>query len=552
MTAQLSARLVSFHRGPQEILSGINLTVAPGQRLGVVGPNGVGKSTLLRVLAGQLPAESGQVTRHPANATVTLLDQELASEAGETARQYLARRVGAADAEANLADAAEALASGEAGADDRYGDALDAYLRSGAADLDVRLATVLDDLGLDADVVDRATTTLSGGQRGRVGLAAVLLSTSDVLLLDEPTNDLDLAGLAKLEAFVLSTSAALVVVSHDRHFLARVVTGVVELDEHERSARIFDGGWQAYLAERTNARRLAEERFDTYTGQRDALAERAQREREWATQGVKNAKTKATDGDKHSKRFRQASSEQVAARSARTERARERLDVVDKPWEGWQLKLSIASTGRSGDLVAELKQAVVQREGGFRLGPLDVTIHAGERVALVGPNGSGKSTMLAALLGDVALSEGSSRQGPSVVVGRLAQARDAFAADATLLSGFLEATGVELATARSTLAKFGLGAEHVGRPTVALSPGERTRAVLALFQTQGVNLLVLDEPTNHLDLPAIEQLEQAIDTFDGTVLLVTHDRAFLETVRLTRRLELQAGRLMADVPLGSG
>jgi ATPase subunit of ABC transporter with duplicated ATPase domains len=189
--------------------------------------------------------------------------------------------------------------------------------------------------------------------------------------------------------------------------------------------------------------------------------------------------------------------------------------------------------------------------GAFRLGPITMQIDFGERVVIVGPNGSGKSTLLGALLGDVALSSGSQRLGSSVRIGRLEQARTQLASSPdgrvpATLAAFQAASGMTVSESRTLLAKFGVGAEHVHRPVDSLSPGERTRLMLALFTAVGCNCLVLDEPTNHLDLPAIEQIEQAVETFAGTVLLVSHDRVLLEHIRRTRTIELRAGQVVAD------
>ncbi len=538
MPAQLVARNLSFSHGPVPVLADVDLTVVPGDRIGVVGPNGVGKSTLLRLLTGELAPERGRVERHPASATVVLHRQELDARPGESIRRHVARRTGVADAEAELDAASVALGEGAPGADDRYAAALERYLAVGAADLDVRLPALLDQLGLGGVGPDRPTSGLSGGQRSRVGLVVVAATRADVVLLDEPTNDLDHDGLALLERTVTGTDAGLVVVSHDRTFLERTITAVVEIDGHERRARRFEGGWVAYLEARAVARRHAEEDYADYVTERDRLRGRSDRERRWATTGVGRDKRDTSEPDKNLKRRRIERTEQLAARARRTERAIERLDVVDKPWEGWDLHLSVAAVERSGDVVAELRGYEVVR-GEFRLGPVDLVIAFGERVLLAGPNGAGKTTLLAGLLDHL---------GSSVVVGRLDQARQDLDTDGPLLDAFCERTGATANEARSSLAKLGLGAEHVARPSQDLSPGERTRAVLAAFRVEGVNLLVLDEPTNHLDLPAIEQLEQALDAFDGTLLLVTHDRTFLDAVRITRRIELAAGRIVSDAP----
>jgi ATPase subunit of ABC transporter with duplicated ATPase domains len=233
-------------------------------------------------------------------------------------------------------------------------------------------------------------------------------------------------------------------------------------------------------------------------------------------------------------------SEHLASKARASEKAIGRLDVVDKPWEGWDLRLEFATTARSGDVVLRLDGAVVTR-GEFRLGPVDLEVHWAERVAIVGPNGSGKTTLLAALLGHEPLAAGTRWMGPSVVVGELEQARGRFDGDASLLDAFIATTGLTLSEARSRLAKFGLGADHVTRRARSLSPGERTRAVLAEFAARGVNCLVLDEPSNHLDLPAIEQLEQALAGYAGTLLLVTHDRRLLDAVHVTRTVTVEAG-----------
>jgi ATPase subunit of ABC transporter with duplicated ATPase domains len=341
-----------------------------------------------------------------------------------------------------------------------------------------------------------------------------------------------------------------VLVSHDRTFLARTVDTVVELDEFTHRATTYAGGWQAYLDERAAAERHAWERFEEYDSKRSALAERAQRQREWVTQG--QAKVRRSDErDKFIRHFKVNQTEQLAGRAARTQRSMERLAVVDKPRVPWQLRLDIAAAGRSGDVVARLTDVTV-RAGDFELGPIDLLVTAGERIALVGANGSGKTTLLNTILGRVPPGWGTVQLGRSVVVGEIFQARDELLAAGpvnSLLRVFQDLTGLDAGDARTLLAKFGLVADHVLRQPATLSPGERTRASLAVLMAREVNLLVLDEPTNHLDLPAIEQLEGALDAFGGTVILVTHDRALLANVRLTRRVELRRGRIVNDEPI---
>jgi ATPase subunit of ABC transporter with duplicated ATPase domains len=545
--ASVVARDITKSYGPTPVLERVSVTVAPGDRIGVIAPNGTGKTTLLRILAGLEPPDAGTVACIPPSATVGYLPQEPDRRPDETLHEFLSRRTGVAAAEAALEAGAHRLASGDAdddGADEAYAHALERYLGLGGPDFDGRVGVVCAELGIPERLLTLPTGALSGGEAARASLAAILLSRFDVFLLDEPTNDLDFVGLTTLEEFVVGLPGAAVIVSHDRAFLDRTITAVLELDEHDHTARQFNGGWSAYLEERAVARRHAEEAYLDYSTKRSSLLQRAQREREWSVQGVSKVR-KSGENDKHIRHFRTQTSEHVAAKARLTERAAERLEVVEKPWEGWQLRMEIAAAPRSGSVVARLDDAVV-RLGDFVLGPVDLEIGWAERVAILGPNGSGKTTLLRALLGEIALASGERRLGPGVVVGTLEQARGRFLAGATLLDAFGAASGLLVPESRSLLAKFGLTADHVGRTPATLSPGERTRAELALLSATGVNCLVLDEPTNHLDLPAIEQLEQALESFEATLLVVTHDRGLLEALRFTRTVEIADGRVVAD------
>jgi ATPase subunit of ABC transporter with duplicated ATPase domains len=542
MSATLVATDLSAGHGARQLFAGLDLVVAPGDVVGLVGANGAGKTTLLRLLAGLDDAEGGQVRLTPAHAQVGYLPQEADRRPGESVASFVARRTGVADAQARLDAATQALAEGLPGADDEYADALEAWLALGGADLTERTAAVLDDVGLGVPQ-DALMTSLSGGQAARAGLASLLVSRYDLFLLDEPTNDLDLDGLARLESFVQGLRAGVVVVSHDREFLSRTVTQVVELDLAQQQVGVYGGSYTDYLRERELARQHAREAYEEYDQTRSSLQARARMQRGWSDKGTRQALRKATDNDKHLVHKARQSSQKQAAKARQTDRLLERLDVVEEPRKEWQLLMQIASAPRAGAVVASLRDVVVRR-GRFTLGPVQLQVDWGDRLVVTGANGSGKSTLLAALLGRLTPDQGEARLGPGVRVGEIDQARAAFDSPTPLIAAF--ASHVPEwpdADVRTLLAKFGLGAEHVLRPTSSLSPGERTRAGLALLQAVGVNLLVLDEPTTHLDLPAIEQLESALESFDGTLVLVTHDRRMLESVRHTRRLVVDAGRV---------
>ncbi|OBB17226.1 heme ABC transporter ATP-binding protein [Mycolicibacterium setense] len=545
MTATLVAKNVAGGFAHRTLFEALDLTVGPGDVVGVVGANGAGKSTLLRILAGDLEPLDGVINLAPVDGFVGWLPQEHERVPGETVAAYIARRTGCSEATLAMESAAEALADPAADADG-YSAALDHWLATGAADLDERLPAVLADLGFDAQAVrpeSTLMTALSGGQAARVGLAALMLSRFDIVLLDEPTNDLDLDGLARLENIVRDLRGGVVLVSHDREFLARTVTRVLELDLAQNRTTVYGGGYESYLAEREVARRHRREEYDEFAEKKADLVARARTQREWSSQGVRNAMRKAPDNDKNRRRAQTESSEKQAQKVRQMESRIARLEEVEEPRKEWTLQFSIAAAPRSSSVVATLDNAVV-RQGDFVLGPVSLQVNAGERIGITGPNGAGKSTLLRLLLGRRHPDEGRASMGASVAIGEIDQARADFTGAGRLVDTFERLVPEwSMADVRTLLAKFGLKADHVERAVDDLSPGERTRAGLALLQARGTNVLVLDEPTNHLDLPAIEQLEQALGSYDGALLLVTHDRRMLQNVRLDRSWLVDNGQV---------
>jgi ATPase subunit of ABC transporter with duplicated ATPase domains len=512
-----AANLTKYHAA-QLVLHDVSLVVPPRARIGLVGPNGSGKSTLLRILAGLEEPDAGTVRRNPPGLAVGYLPQERDADARETIVGYLARRTGVADAAARL-DALAARLGDDPTVAEEHAAALERFLLLGGNDLEARARAVCAEVGLRVPL-EAPLGALSGGEAARAQLAAVLLARFDFFLLDEPTNDLDFAGLDRLESFIGTLPGSVVLVSHDRDFLDRTVTRIVELDEWTHRATEFAGGWSAYEEALTRERRRQSEAYERYEDEKERLEEQLRRMQRWEERGYGQGRKK-----KKTKDIKKAYDARI-----------ERLPTAEKPYEPWELRLSFVPARRSGDVVVTLERALVARNS-FRLGPLDLKLGWSDRLVVLGPNGSGKTTLLDAILGRLPLAAGRRWVGPGVVFGELGQQREELGAG-RLLTAFTDAAGVTEEDARTLLAKFGLGADHVRRESASLSPGERTRAVIALLAARGVNCLVLDEPTNHLDVPAIEELEEAVSAFAGTVLLVTHDRRFLSGFRATRRLEL--------------
>jgi ATPase subunit of ABC transporter with duplicated ATPase domains len=519
----LAAANITKYHAAQLVLRDVTLVVGQHSRIGLVGPNGAGKTTLLRILAGLEEPDAGTVRRTPGDLAVGYLPQERDAQPGESLRAYLERRTGVASAAREM-DALAARLEDEPELVGRHAAALERFIALGGGDFETRAASVCAEVGLRHSL-DAALDSLSGGEAARAQLAAILLARFDLFLLDEPTNDLDFAGLDRLERFVDSLPGSLVVVSHDRDFLDRTVERVVELDEWTRGTAEFAGGWSEYEQARAHALRRQYEAYDAYESEKTRLEEQMRQMQRWEERGYGQGRKK-----KKTKDVKSAIGGRI-----------DRLAKADKPYEPWELRLSLAPQRRSGDVVARLEGAVVER-GSFRLGPIDLQLGWSDRLAIVGPNGSGKTTLLDAIAGRCRLIAGRRVVGDAVVFGELAQQRDELW-HGKLLTAFERASGLPEEPSRTLLAKFGLGADHVLRDAASLSPGERTRALLALLAATGVNCLILDEPTNHLDVPAIEELERALDAFDGTVMLVTHDRRFLSGFRATRTVELPPSRV---------
>ena len=537
--------------GARTLFTGLDLTLSDGDVTAVVGPNGSGKSTLMRTIVGELPVEAGTIRLAPRDATVAWLPQ-LLPDPDETLLAYARRRTGVAAADAELESASAAIASGMPHSDDRYAAALERWLALGAADLDERLPEVAARVGLDVDST-RPLGTLSGGQAARASLVAVLLTQYDVLLLDEPTNNLDGRGLDLMADFVRGHDGPVLIASHDRTFLDAVTTSVVELDVKQQRIGYYTGGWSDYVAQRELARAQAWEAYEGYAAERDSLLAQSRQRHDWADKGRLNV-AKGAEPDKHIREKHRARADRQGAKGARLSQAADRLDAVNQPRKEWQLRYTITEGRPSADVVATLADAVVERHG-FRLGPVSLVVGRGDRVAVVGDNGSGKTTLLAALLGDLPLASGRQSLGTRVSVGVIDQTRHLLDDDAGVLEVVRRELGQDpktgrdwpVAGVRTLLAKFGLGADHVSRPARSLSMGERTRALMALFQGREVNVLVLDEPTNHLDVDAIEQLEAAVAAFRGTVLVVSHDEPLLGGIRLTHRWHVADGRVDVEV-----
>lgn len=544
----LTVSNISKHYGATSILERVSFNVAPGERVGLIGPNGCGKTTLLRIIAGQLAPDSGSVLLTPAQARLGYLEQGFTPHAAQTVGQFLGVGPAAlAEAEAEVAALATALAETAPSAAllDAYSAAL-ARLESLATSqpAEHEAAAVLAGLGLAQVSLELPFGILSGGQKTRLGLARLLLQRPDVVLLDEPTNHLDIEALEWLEAWLRAYAGAALIVSHDRTFLDNTVTRILDLDPQTHTLTEYVGNYSAYLEawERQREKQLAQWRDE----QDEIRRIRADIHRT-AMQAL-SVELTTKPGQPTIRRYAKKVAKKAKSRERKLERYLESDERVEKPKLTWRMKLEFAEMVESGREVLVLEQLAAGYNGIPLFHDVHAILGAGERVALVGANGAGKTTLLKVILGQLTPLAGQVRLGANVKVGYYAQEQEALDPASTPFEIVRAVATMSDTDVRSFLHYYLFSGDEVFTPVGALSYGERARLTLARMAAAGCNFLLLDEPINHLDIPSRTQFERAMTSFEGTVLAVVHDRYFINAFA-TRIWVLQGGTLHSVVDL---
>lgn len=503
----------------------------------MVGPNGIGKSTLLRIIAGEEVPDSGMV-QLPEKACLGYLPQELLIEGDETVDQYLRRRTGIRDLEKQMDALVEDLSDPNKA--EEYGELQSLFIRLDGYTFDHRMETILRGFGLDGSALQRSVATLSGGEKSKVGLAAILLKGVDILILDEPTNNLDLPSLVWLESFLTESAATCLLVSHDRHFVDRVVTYTFEIDWKTRSATTFRGNYTNYLEFKRGEFNRQMEQYRQQQEEIQQIEAVARENKNWALRGARQT---TTDNDKFSRGAKRDRSAKSAQRAKAMEKKIEQMDKVEKPVARAPLSLNLSIVDSPAGHRITLENVVVRYDSGFTLGPINLDVPYGTRIGILGSNGSGKSTLLRVITGELQPSAGVVKMGPSLVIGNFMQSHENMRREMPVGVVLKEMLHIDDQKVFQLLKQFQFDTSETGKLVGRLSPGGRARIMLALFSHMGVNVLVLDEPTNHMDLEAIQALQDVLITYNGTVILVSHDRFLLENVRLDQTYVLTDGKL---------
>ncbi len=534
--------------GSETVLQDITFAVNRGERWGLVGPNGCGKSTLLRIIAGEEQADRGEITTTPGT-RIGFLHQGLPLEDNLSVKDTLRRAMPDWETARLEINKYSALVADDAWLDHReqhlaaYGRALNRFEALGGFAIESRFESVLAGLGFPPERANAPIAKLSGGERTRVGLASVLVLEPDLLLLDEPTNHLDIEALEWLESFLVAYTGAVLLVSHDRVFLDNTVSRIAAIDGETRQAGLYPGGYSDYA--QLAAQELARD-WEAWNLQEQEI-QRMRQDIHQTKMQARSVELTTTSRQPNVRRYAKKVARKAKSREKKLDRFLQSDERVKKPRKGWQLDVNLDPATRSGDLVLALNTIGHGYAGGPQLfGDLSLEIQYADRIALLGPNGSGKSTLIKIITGDLPPAAGSVRRGAGVRLGYMPQEQETLEPNATPVSIIQRAAGINETEARNFLHHFLFNGDGALLPVEKLSYGERARLIMARLVVSGANFLVLDEPLNHLDIQSRQRFESALDAFSGTVLAVSHDRAFIKN--FARKVwRLNAGRLQVEL-----
>ena len=498
---------ISKSYGSLTTLSGVTCFLGSGQKVALIGSNGAGKSTLLKIIAGIEEPDDGKI-EIASSVSVGYLPQEIGLVREETIENFLKKFVGINDVE--------------------------------DCSFNHKMKTILTGFGLRDVPLNKRINFLSGGQKSKILLTGILLKGVDVLLLDEPTNNLDLPALIWLEEFLINSRAACLIVSHDQKFLDKVVSKVFELNKETHEFSVYAGGYSDYLEIKMKEIRRQKELYHFQQEELERLRKSISSKKSWAMRGAKQT---VSDKDKYCRGMRRDRAGKSAKNAKSIEKRIKQMDIVEKPKERPPLSISLRPQKSEGKHSIVLKNVVAGYKDGFRIGPINLEIPYASRVGIFGQNGAGKSTLLKTIAGDIKPLDGEIAIGPSLIIGNLMQGHENLVLKQTPLQFLSEKTKLSEQAIYNLLSKFFFEDRELKRPIQELSPGCCARLVLAFFVAISANILLLDEPTNHLDIEVNEALREVLSNYSGTVVVISHDRYFLEQINLTDVYVLENNKL---------
>ena len=538
----IKCKNISKSYNGKDILNNISFFINEKEKIGIIGYNGVGKTTLLRIISGEEEPDTGEILREE-NILIGYFKQEFTiHEENYDIESFIKKYIGIDALEARLHDLENEMGDDQNKIDE-YCNIQNEYIRLDGYNISYKLDQVLSGLSLNQEIKSKKIKELSGGQKEKVMLASVLLKGTDLLILDEPTNNLDLKSIEWLEKYLKEIQCPIMIVSHDRKFLDDVVTKIIEIDYFTRNIIEYPRNYSEYKKFKQQQEEAKLKRYQEQQEKIGDLKKSINQKKEWAQKGNKQ---EVSDKDKLTKGYLRNRSQTLASNAKKIENQISQMEIMDRPKIKNKLHIEITNFKKEGNTDIIAKDLVSGYDNGFKTEPINLYIKYGERIVITGDNGSGKSTFLKTLIGEQKQIEGQTYIGNGIKIGYISQdtkEQNNESIEEYVKNSLKNQKIDDSSIIYTVLNQFNFDYEERKKKYSILSPGERTRLKLAIFSLEDINTLILDEPTNHLDIEALEAIEEVLKDFNGTVIAISHDRQFIKNIYPNKILEFTKGKI---------